>query len=203
MFQIGLIFFPDMSRMCARCAQDILRISPIYKSRYAIHIISQIFIILGDIEEFPIRFDNIVYQYYDKTRDARSSELSRVKPEGTPKGEGLYLTLNSERGCANQNSMSPKLHYFANLDLYALSVKKVALKKSENILPKVIHEDISQKINTFKFTEPKKNLALPTKMVEVITCLKCYEKYVSLIQHYSVSLKLTFFLSYYGNIREL
>ena len=130
-----------------------------------------------------------------------------MKPEGTPKGEGLYLTLNSDSEfqseAAQTKTMSPKLHCFANLDLFALSVKKVALKKSENILPKVIHEDISQKINTFKFTEPKKNLALPTKMVEVITCLKCYEKYVSLIQHYSVSLKLTFFLSYYGNIREL
>ena len=96
---------------------------------------------MGDIEAFPIRFDNIVYPYYDKTRDARSRELSRVKPEGTPKREGLYLTLNSDSEfqseAAQTKTMSPKLHCFANLDLFALSVKKVALKKSENIYIKL------------------------------------------------------------------
>ena len=48
-----------------------------------------------------------------------------------------------DQGCANPNSMSPKLHRFgtitADSDLFALSVEQVALKKSKNIPPKLNH----------------------------------------------------------------
>ena len=82
-------------------------------------------------------------------------------------------------------------------------MKQVALKKSKNIPPKLIHKDLSKKINTFKFTESKKNLDLSTKLEGwgVYMFKKLRKKSVVFVQDYSVSLKLTFFLAYQGNIR--
>ena len=48
-----------------------------------------------------VKYD-ILYPYCDETRDIWSNitlclkEIPRVKPEGTPEGKGLYLTVYSE-----------------------------------------------------------------------------------------------------------
>ena len=44
----------------------------------------------------------VLYPYKDETRDIRSNitlclkEFPRAKPEGTPEGEGIYLTVYPE-----------------------------------------------------------------------------------------------------------
>ena len=47
-------------------------------------------------------FNFLLYPYYDERRDIRSNiplrlkEFPRAKAEGTPEGEGVYLTVHPE-----------------------------------------------------------------------------------------------------------
>ena len=56
--------------------------------------------------------------------------------------------------------------------ILALSVEQVALKKSENIPPKLIHKKPSNQINMFQFTEFKTNLDLSNKLEDGCVVLK-------------------------------